>query len=75
MLVVAAEIHADLIYKGVTFTPFATLDEELAQNTVVCTAPSKTFNLAGLHTFNIIIPNPSLKRCFQQTLNSCGMGK
>lgn len=75
VLVVADEIHADLIYKGVTFTPFATLGEKMAQNTVVCTAPSKTFNLAGLHTSNIIIPNPSLRYRFQQTLNSCGMGK
>ena len=75
VLVVADEIHADLIYRGVVFTPFATLGEALAQNTVVCTAPSKTFNLAGLHTSNLIIPNPSLRRRFQQTLNSCGMGK
>ena len=75
VLVIADEIHADLIYKGVTFTPFAGISEALAQNTVVCTAPSKTFNLAGLHTSNIIIPNPSLRRRFQKTLNSCGMGK
>jgi cysteine-S-conjugate beta-lyase len=75
VLVIADEIHADLIYKGVTFTPFAGISAALAQNTVVCTAPSKTFNLAGLHTSNIIIPNPSLRRRFQKTLNSCGMGK
>ena len=75
VLVVADEIHADLIYKGITFTPYATIDPEVADNTVVCTAPSKTFNLAGLHTSNIIIPNASLRRRFQNTLNSCGMGK
>ena len=75
VLVIADEIHADLLYKGITFTPFATLSEEVARNTVVCTAPSKTFNLAGLHTSNIIIADPGLRRRFQQTLNSCGMGK
>jgi len=75
VLVVADEIHADLIYSGVTFTPYATLGPDMAENTVVCTAPSKTFNLAGLHTSNLIIPNDSLRRRFQQTLNSCGMGK
>ena len=75
VLVIADEIHADLIYKGITFTPLAAISEEMAQNTVVCTAPSKTFNLAGLHTSNIIIPNSGLRRCFQQTMNSCGMGK
>jgi cystathionine beta-lyase len=47
VLVVADEIHADLIYKGITFSPFAAISDALAQNTVVCTAPSKTFNLAG----------------------------
>ncbi|BBO91051.1 MalY/PatB family protein [Desulfosarcina ovata] len=75
VLVVADEIHGDLIYKGATFTPFAAISEAMAANAVVCTAPSKTFNLAGLHTSNIIIPNPALRRRFQQTLNSCGMGK
>ena len=75
VLVVADEIHGDLIYRGVTFTPFAAIDAALAANTVVCTAPSKTFNLAGLHTSNLIIPNDRLRRRFQQTMNSCGMGK
>ena len=75
VLVVADEIHADLIYQGVTFTPFAIISDAMAQNTVVCTAPSKTFNLAGLHTSNIIISNDRLKRRFQQTLDSCGLGK
>jgi cystathionine beta-lyase len=73
--VIADEIHADLVFSGVTFTPFATISEALAKNAVVCTAPSKTFNLAGLHTANIIIPDPSLRRRFQRTLDSCGMGK
>ncbi len=41
----------------------------------LCTAPSKTFNLAGLHTSNLIIPNGKTRRRFQQTLESCGMGK
>ncbi|HSO18542.1 MAG TPA: MalY/PatB family protein, partial [Desulfosarcina sp.] len=75
VLVVADEIHADLVYRGITFTPFAAVDARFAGNTVVCTAPSKTFNLAGLHTSNIIIPDAGLRRRFQQTLNSCGMGK
>jgi cysteine-S-conjugate beta-lyase len=75
VLVVADEIHADLLFKGNTFTPFAALSEAFAANAVVCTAPSKTFNLAGLHTSNIIISNPELRLRFQQTLNACGMGK
>ena len=54
------EIHVDLIHRGVTFTPFASVSDEFSDSTVVCTAPSKTFNLAGLHTSNLIIPNDRL---------------
>jgi cystathionine beta-lyase len=75
VLVIADEIHGDLIYSGVNFTPLAALGGELTANTVVCTAPSKTFNLAGLHTSNIIIADAGLRRRFQQTLNSCGMAR
>jgi cystathionine beta-lyase len=74
LLVVSDEIHGDLIYKGYAFTPFAGISQEFAQNTVVCTAASKTFNLAGLHTSNIIIPNDELRSRFQKTLRATGLG-
>ena len=67
VIVVADEIHGDLMLPGETFTPFATLGDVAAQNTIVCTAPSKTFNLAGLHTSNIFIPNPALRETFAET--------
>ncbi len=67
VIVVADEIHGDLLFPGVRFTPFATLGDHAAQNTIVCTAPSKTFNLAGLHTSNIIIPNPEIRQTFSET--------
>ncbi len=73
VLVVADEIHGDLIYPGQRFTPYAALDDALAQNAIVCTAPSKTFNLAGLATSNIIIPSPELRARFERTLNSNGL--
>jgi len=68
VLVVADEIHGDLMHPGVRFTPFATLGDVAANNTIVCTAPSKTFNLAGLHTSNIIIPNKDIRERFQKAL-------
>lgn len=74
VLVISDEIHGDLIYKGYTFTPFAGMCEDFTHNTVVCTAPSKTFNLAGLHTSNIIIPDDDLRARFQKTLRSTGLG-
>lgn len=73
VLIVSDEIHGDLIYKGHHFTPLATLGERLAQHCIICTAPSKTFNLAGLHTSCIIIPNPDLRAAFQKTLQGNGL--
>lgn len=64
VLVISDEIHGDLTFKGFTTTAFAGISEEFAQNTIVCTAASKTFNLAGLQTSNIIIPNKELGQTF-----------
>jgi len=73
VLVIADEIHGDLIYSGHTFTPFATLSPTFAENSITCTAPSKTFNLAGLHTSNIIIQNKELRSRFQKVLGRNGL--
>jgi cystathionine beta-lyase len=70
---VSDEIHGDLIYEGFSFVPFAGISPEFAQGAVVCTAPSKTFNLAGLHTSCIIIPDDDLRSRFKQTLLSNGL--
>ncbi|MCT4565143.1 MAG: pyridoxal phosphate-dependent aminotransferase [Maledivibacter sp.] len=62
IIVVADEIHSDLILPGNKHTTYAILGEEYKENTVVCTAPSKTFNLAGLEISNIIIPNKDIRQ-------------
>lgn len=62
VLLVSDEIHNDLIMPGYQHTVYATVSEEMAQNCIVCTAPSKTFNLAGMLVSNLIIPNPELKK-------------
>ena len=64
VLVVSDEIHFDLISPGYKHIVFASICEEFAMNSITCTAPSKTFNLAGLQTANIIIPNPELRERF-----------
>lgn len=64
VFVVSDEIHSDLLLPGVHHTVFASLSKEAAQNCIVCTAPSKTFNLAGLQTSNIFIPNEERRREF-----------
>ncbi|CCQ96270.1 hypothetical protein CULT_40028 [[Clostridium] ultunense Esp] len=48
LMVVSDEIHADLVYKPNRHIPFLSLSAELEERTIVCTAPSKTFNMAGL---------------------------
>ncbi|WP_160689107.1 MalY/PatB family protein [Clostridium sp. C2-6-12] len=62
VLIVSDEIHFDLIMPGFKHTVFASISEEFANNSVICTAPSKTFNLAGLQTSNIIIPNLDIRK-------------
>ncbi len=68
VLVVSDEIHFDLVMPGYCHTVFASISETFADNCVVCTSPSKTFNLAGLQTSNIFIPNPVLREQFLKAL-------
>jgi len=65
-LMIADEIHGELLFKGQRHLPFATLSETFAQNSLVCMAPSKTFNLAGLEASVIIIPNDRLRQQFNR---------
>jgi cysteine-S-conjugate beta-lyase len=74
ILIVSDEIHFDLIYKGHEHTPFAAISEEFAQNSIICTAPSKTFNLAGLQTSNIIIPNEGIRAKYSEALETLSIG-
>ena len=61
------EIHGDLILNG-QFVAYGTLEEELVQRCIICTSPSKTFNLAGLLVSDIIIPNDQIRAAFQGKL-------
>jgi putative C-S lyase len=70
VLVFADEIHCDFVYPGHTHIPFATLSEEVANHCIIGTAASKSFNLAGLSTSNIIIPNEQLRKTFSKTLSA-----
>ncbi len=57
VFIIDDEIHNDLIMPGFEHTVMATVSERVKDNIAVCTAPSKTFNLAGVQCSNIIIPN------------------
>ncbi|WP_274653313.1 MalY/PatB family protein [Paenibacillus humicola] len=66
--VVSDEIHADLVFQSHVHTPFAALSPELEARTIVCMAPSKTFNMAGLHSSFIIIPDEAKRDKFDTHL-------
>ena len=72
VIVVSDEIHSDFVYPGHRHQVFANLGPEYADITVTCTAPSKTFNLAGLQISNIIISNPELRRKFLKAVAAAG---
>jgi cystathionine beta-lyase len=70
--VVADEIHEDFIYPGYRHHVFETVRPEFADITITCTAPTKTFNLAGLQISNIFISNADIRERFKQELERTG---
>lgn len=70
VVVIADEIHHDLIMPGHSHIVYAAVSKEAEQNCVVLTAPSKTFNLAGLQTSNVFIPNDQLREQFLAQLKT-----
>ncbi len=73
ILVVADEIHCDFTYEGHRHIPFQSLGEAFAHQSIACTAPSKTFNLAGLKTSNLVIPDAMLRNTFRKELQRQGV--
>ena len=67
--VIADEIHCDFTLPGFTHTPFLKACPQLAEQCIVCTAPSKTFNLAGLQVSNLFIPGEELRAAFTRELD------
>lgn len=70
VIVIADEIHADFTYPGHSHRVFTELAPDFKDFTILCTAPSKTFNLAGLCASNIIIADEKLRRRFSQELRA-----
>lgn len=67
--VIADEIHCDFALPGYTHTPFLVACPDLADRTLVCTAPSKTFNLAGMQVSNIFIPGEELRAAYREEMD------
>ena len=73
LIIISDEIHFDILMKGQKHTVLQTISNEISEITVTCTAPTKTFNLAGIGISNIIIKNKELRKKFikeQEKLSS-----
>lgn len=64
VMLLSDEIHFDLIMPGYEHTVFQTIDDEIADNMITFTAPSKSFNIAGMGMSNIIIKNEKIREKF-----------
>jgi len=64
--VISDEIHCELLFKGYKHTPFGSISKDFEEHSIVCMAPSKTFNLAGLGASSIIIPDKKLRAGFSE---------
>lgn len=72
VILVADEIHCDFTFPGHPFTAMGSLSGAIRDQLVLCTSPSKTFNIAGLQVSNIFIPNDALREKFQHQMDAAG---
>ena len=70
VVVLSDEIHCDLTRAGYEYTPFASVSEDCARNSITCVAASKAFNLAGLQSAAVIVPEQHLREKVVRGLNS-----
>ncbi|MCH5186425.1 MAG: pyridoxal phosphate-dependent aminotransferase [Oscillospiraceae bacterium] len=70
VIVVSDEIHCDLTETGKSYIPFASVSEECKTNSITCVAPTKSFNLAGLQTAAVIVPDEYLRNKVNRGLNT-----
>jgi len=72
VFVVSDEIHCDFAFPGHEHSVFLQANPELAAQTIVCTAPSKSFNIAGLQISNIWIPDEGIRAKFSKEIDASG---
>lgn len=70
VLVLSDEIHCDLTDPGYEYVPFVSVSDTCRDNSVTCLAPTKTFNLAGLQTAAVMVPNPVIRHKLERGLNT-----
>jgi cystathionine beta-lyase len=73
LILVSDEIHHDLTFPGQTHIPMTEIDGDITDRLIMMTASTKTFNIAGAHTGNVIIPDPHLRAQFGQRMTALGL--
>ena len=71
VVVLSDEIHCDLTLPGIDYVPFASVSADCAENIITCISASKAFNLAGLQSAAVFVPNKHLREVVVRALNSC----
>ncbi|MCD7777749.1 MAG: pyridoxal phosphate-dependent aminotransferase [Clostridiales bacterium] len=72
VILVSDEIHQDFVFGNNRHFVFPSIKKDFEDFTIVCTAPTKTFNIAGLQISNIFVPNPTLRRAFVKQVSAAG---
>lgn len=72
VIVASDEIHSDFVFFGKKHHVFSSINENYRNNCIICTSPSKTFNLAGFQISNIFIENTALAKAFHKEIKSIG---
>ena len=70
VVVISDEIHCDLTDPETEYIPFASVSEKCRENSITCVAPTKAFNIAGLQTAAVVVPNPALRHKVWRALNT-----
>lgn len=70
VIAVSDEIHCDLTETGKSYIPFASVSEECRMNSITCVAPTKSFNIAGIQTAAVIVPDEFLRNKVNRGLNT-----
>ena len=69
VFVIADEIHCDIVMPGYKYTPFASLSDDFLRHSATCTAPTKTFNIAGTQIANITAADDDVRRRIDKAIN------
>ncbi len=70
VMIISDEIHSDLVFEGNKHIPLPMVSEELSRNCAVCMAPSKTFNVAGLSSALVIIPDKNIRGRYEKIVQT-----